>query len=138
MLSASKNKACVKSLFTNQLIFTIMANLRTLVNAYNNKADKKTKSCYYVGFKFYDLSGTHTDHEVYRETPFSQQEIAAEARRQMPNIMWRFGHDNQVITEVVEVCYPDQTQDSCDISNRLNKEATALIAAEWEKMNERK
>ena len=93
---------------------------------------------YHVAFKFCDLSGTHTDHQVYKETPFTQEEMAAEARRQMPNIMWRFGNDDQVITEVVEVCYPDQTQDSCDISSRLNKEETALIAAEWEKMNERK
>ena len=97
-----------------------------------------TVASYHVAFKFYDLSGTHNDHQVYSETPFTQEAIAAEARRQMPNIMWRFGHDNQVITEVVEVCYADITQDSCDISNRLNKEETALIAAEWEKMNERK
>ena len=90
---------------------------------------------YHVAFRFYNLSGPHPDHELCRETPLSQEEIAAEARRQMPNIMWRFGNDDQVITEVVEVCYPDQTQDSFGISATLNEETTFLIAEEWAQMN---
>lgn len=95
----------------------------------------KIKASYHVAFKFYDLSGTHTDHKVCREIPFSQEEIAAEARRQMPNIMYRFGNDDQVITDIVEVCYPDQTQDSCGISATLNEQQKILIAAEWAQMN---
>lgn len=120
-----------------------MSNLKAVVNAYNNKAGKKASepviSCYYVALKFETEEGCVCGHHttangLYKDSPFSQAEIFEEAKKIILSFVGDKLFLEYYLSGVIEVCYPDRSQDSWGQSASLNDSDLASLKEAWNLM----